>query len=260
MIARDARAKLNLYLRVVGRREDGYHLLDSLVAFCDLADTITVAPAGDLTLTIDGPLAEGLAEDPVADNLVLRAARALAGRAGVTPKAAIRLTKRIPVAAGLGGGSADAAATLLALVELWRLAMAEEELFDLAATLGADVPMCLAGQAAQVSGIGERVGPALALPQRRRGAGQSRHAVADALGLCRLCTLWRRAQDCRTVGGGAVGHHGDRPPARSARQRSDGCGAVAGADDRRCAGRAVDHEGLPCRADERQRRDMLRAL
>jgi len=165
MIIRDARAKLNLYLRVVGRRADGYHLLDSLVAFCDLADTIAVAPAGDLTLSIDGPLAGAIANEPVDANLVLRAARALAGRAGVAPKAAIRLTKRIPVAAGLGGGSADAAATLLALVDLWRVAMPEEELFDLAASLGADVPMCLAGRPAQVSGIGERVGPAAALPR-----------------------------------------------------------------------------------------------
>ena len=164
MITREARAKLNLYLRVVGRRDDGYHLLDSLIAFCDLADTIAVAPAGELTLTIDGPLAGALANEPTGSNLVLRAARTLAGRAGIAPKAAIRLTKRIPVAAGLGGGSADAAATLLALVDLWRVAMPEEELFDLAAGLGADVPMCLAGRAAHVSGIGERVGPAVALP------------------------------------------------------------------------------------------------
>ncbi|MBM3620555.1 MAG: 4-(cytidine 5'-diphospho)-2-C-methyl-D-erythritol kinase [Alphaproteobacteria bacterium] len=164
MITREARAKLNLYLRVVGRRADGYHLLDSLIAFCDLADTIAVAPAGELTLTIDGPLAGALAGEPPERNLVLRAARALAGRAGVAPKAAIRLTKRIPVAAGLGGGSADAAATLLALVDLWRVAMPEDELFDLAASLGADVPMCLAGRTAQVSGVGERVAPAVALP------------------------------------------------------------------------------------------------
>lgn len=164
MIARDARAKLNLYLRIVGRRGDGFHLLDSLVAFCDLADTVTVAPAGDLTLGIDGPLAGALADEPVESNLVLRAARALAGRAGIAPKAAIRLTKRIPVAAGLGGGSADAAASLLALVELWRVAMPAEELFDLAASLGADVPMCLAGRAAQVHGVGDRLGPAVALP------------------------------------------------------------------------------------------------
>ena len=95
---------------------------------------------------------------------MLKAARLLADRAGVAPRAALRLTKRIPVAAGLGGGSADAAAALQALVDLWRVALPVEELFDLAARLGADVPMCLAGRAALVSGIGERLAPAPPLP------------------------------------------------------------------------------------------------
>ncbi|TAJ95642.1 MAG: 4-(cytidine 5'-diphospho)-2-C-methyl-D-erythritol kinase [Reyranella sp.] len=157
-----ARAKVNLWLKVVGRRADGFHLLDSLVAFTDLADEIEVAPASDLSLQIVGPAAASLERNT--DNLALKAARLLAGRAGVAPRAALRLTKRIPVAAGLGGGSADAAATLLALVELWRVAMPQEELFDLAATLGADVPMCLAGRPALASGIGERLVPAPALP------------------------------------------------------------------------------------------------
>ena len=157
-----ARAKVNLWLNVVGRRADGFHLLDSLVAFTDLADEIEVAPAPALSLEVVGPAAAGLEGE--SDNLMLKAARLLAGRAGVAPRAALRLTKRIPVAAGLGGGSADAAATLLALVDLWRVAMPEEELFDLAATLGADVPMCLAGRPALVSGIGERLAPAPALP------------------------------------------------------------------------------------------------
>lgn len=157
-----ARAKVNLWLNVVGRRADGYHLLESLVAFTDLADEIEVAPARELSLAIAGPAAAALAGDT--DNLVLKAARLLAGRAGVAPRAAIRLTKRIPVAAGLGGGSADAAATLRALVDLWRVATPEEELFDLAAALGADVPMCLAGRACFVSGIGERLAPAPRLP------------------------------------------------------------------------------------------------
>lgn len=157
-----ARAKVNLWLNVVGRRADGYHLLDSLVAFTDLADEIEVAPGPALSLAVAGPAAAALEGDP--DNLVLKAARLLAGRAGVAPRAALRLTKRIPVAAGLGGGSADAAATLLALVDLWRVAMPQEELFDLAATLGADVPMCLAGRPALASGIGERLAPAPALP------------------------------------------------------------------------------------------------
>lgn len=157
-----ARAKVNLWLNVVGRRADGYHLLDSLVAFTDLADEIDVSAAPDLSLEVAGPGAVSLRDE--ADNLVLRAARLLAGRAGLAPRAALRLTKHIPVAAGLGGGSADAAAALLALVDLWRVAMPEEELFDLAAELGADVPMCLAGRPALVAGVGERLAPAPRLP------------------------------------------------------------------------------------------------
>jgi 4-diphosphocytidyl-2-C-methyl-D-erythritol kinase len=157
-----APAKINLWLNVVGRRADGYHLLDSLVAFTDLADEIEAMPADRLSLEINGPLAAALAGEP--DNLVLKAARLLADRGAVAPRAALSLTKRIPVAAGLGGGSADAAAALHALVELWRLALPVEELFDLAGRLGADVPMCLAGRAALVSGVGERLLPAPPLP------------------------------------------------------------------------------------------------
>jgi len=157
-----ARAKVNLWLKVVGRRADGYHLLDSLVAFADLADSLDAVSADTLSLAVDGPAAASLAAE--GDNLVLKAARLLADHAGVAPHAALRLTKRIPVAAGLGGGSADAATALQALVELWRLAPTAEELFDLAARLGADVPMCLAGRPALVSGIGEKLEPAPSLP------------------------------------------------------------------------------------------------
>lgn len=159
---RFAHAKVNLWLNVVGRRSDGYHLLDSLVAFVDLADTLEARPSDLLSLEIDGPYANDLAHE--SDNLVLKAARLLADRAGVAPRAAIRLGKHIPVAAGLGGGSADAAAALRALSDLWRVALPEEELFDLAASLGADVPMCLVGRTALVWGAGERLKPAPALP------------------------------------------------------------------------------------------------
>jgi 4-diphosphocytidyl-2-C-methyl-D-erythritol kinase len=158
-----ARAKVNLWLNVVGRRADGYHLLDSLIAFTDLADEIAAAPADRLTLAVDGPLAAVLAEEGD-NNLVLKAARLLADRAGVAPRVALTLTKRIPVAAGLGGGSADAAATLRALIDLWHVALPVEELFDLAARLGADVPMCFAGRAALASGVGEQLAPAPPLP------------------------------------------------------------------------------------------------
>lgn len=160
---RPAHAKVNLWLNVVGRRDDGYHLLDSLVAFVDLADRVEARPADRLSLDIDGPLAGALAGE--ADNLVLKAARLLADRAAVAPRAAIRLAKHVPVAAGLGGGSADAAAALRELVDLWRVAMPEEALFDLAARLGADVPMCLAGRTAFVSGVGERLVWAPPLPE-----------------------------------------------------------------------------------------------
>jgi 4-diphosphocytidyl-2-C-methyl-D-erythritol kinase len=157
-----APAKVNLWLNVVGKRAEGYHLLDSLVAFADLTDTLEAVPASGLSLMIEGPQAGSLGDEP--DNLVLKAARALAARTGVAPRASLRLTKNIPIAAGLGGGSADAAAALRALIDLWRVAQPIEELFDLAATLGADVPMCLAGRPSIASGIGDRLTPAPALP------------------------------------------------------------------------------------------------
>ena len=157
-----APAKINLYLHVTGRRDDGYHELDSLVAFADVHDTVAVSPSATLGQAIDGPFAEALSDE--GDNLVLKAARALADRAGVSDGAAIRLTKRLPVAAGIGGGSADAAAALQALTALWSLDVAESTLMDIGLALGADVPICLAGHAAFVGGIGERIDRAPALP------------------------------------------------------------------------------------------------
>lgn len=157
-----ARAKVNLYLHVTGRRADGYHLLDSLIVFAEGGDTITAAPADDLTLAIEGPFAEGLACGP--ENLVLRAAQALRDLTGCGKGAAIRLGKNLPVASGIGGGSADAAATLRALCELWRLAPDERALLELTARLGADVPVCLAGRPSFVGGIGEEIAPARGLP------------------------------------------------------------------------------------------------
>ncbi|WP_395711018.1 4-(cytidine 5'-diphospho)-2-C-methyl-D-erythritol kinase [Reyranella sp.] len=159
---RTACAKVNLWLNVVGRRADGYHLLDSLVAFVDLADTVDAQRSDRLSLEVTGPGSAALAGE--ADNLVLKAARLLAERAGVPPLAALSLVKRIPVAAGLGGGSADAAAALHVLAELWRLALPEDTLLEVAGALGADVPMCLAGRTALATGIGDRLQPAPALP------------------------------------------------------------------------------------------------
>ncbi|RNF33619.1 4-(cytidine 5'-diphospho)-2-C-methyl-D-erythritol kinase [Paracoccus methylarcula] len=144
-----APAKLNLALHVTGRRADGYHLLDSLVCFASVGDELHLSP-GPLSLSIDGPFGEGLAPDD--DNLCLRAAR-LSGA-----EAAIRLTKNLPVASGIGGGSADAAAVLRGL-----LRMGYELPPDLQ-RLGADVPVCLASASARMQGIGEHVTPLPALP------------------------------------------------------------------------------------------------
>ncbi len=155
-----APAKVNLFLHVLGRRADGYHLLDSLVVFAAVADRLSAAPARALALEIGGPQAASLAA--AADNLVLRAARALAPAA----PAALRfvLEKNLPVAAGIGGGSADAAAALRLLARLGYVG-AGAELASIAATLGADVPVCLASRPARAGGVGERLGPAPRLPE-----------------------------------------------------------------------------------------------
>ena len=157
-----APAKVNLYLHVTGRRADGYHLLDSLVVFAGVGDRLDVGAADVLALELAGSGAGALEAEP--DNLVLRAARALAAEAGIGPRARIRLAKELPVAAGLGGGSADAAATLRALQRLWGITVAPGRLAEIAAALGADVPACIASAPCRMEGIGEVLGPAPALP------------------------------------------------------------------------------------------------
>jgi 4-diphosphocytidyl-2-C-methyl-D-erythritol kinase len=157
-----APAKVNLYLHVTGRRDDGYHLLDSLVVFAGIGDTLSAEPAESLSLRVAGRFAAGLAAE--ADNLVLRAARMLAAEAGVAAAAHLVLEKHLPVASGIGGGSADAAAALRLLCRLWRLSPDPAVLARLAAGLGADVPVCLAGRSARMGGVGERLAPAPALP------------------------------------------------------------------------------------------------
>jgi 4-diphosphocytidyl-2-C-methyl-D-erythritol kinase len=157
-----ARAKVNLYLRVTGRRADGYHLLDSLAVFADAKDIVTAGHAEDLTLDIRG--AEAVALTGEADNLVLRAARALAEVTGRAPKAAITLTKLLPVASGIGGGSADAAAALRVLDALWQTGLDHAALEGIAARLGADVPVCVASRPARMMGVGEILSAAPDLP------------------------------------------------------------------------------------------------
>lgn len=159
-----APAKINLYLHVTGKRPDGYHLLDSLIAFAGIQDRVSVAPADGVSLTIEGPYGDDL-KGTQADNLVLRAARHLGAAAGTEAGADIRLDKRLPVASGIGGGSADAAAALTGLSELWGVDGAGgPDLEKLALDLGADVPACLFGSAAFIGGIGEEIARSPALP------------------------------------------------------------------------------------------------
>jgi 4-diphosphocytidyl-2-C-methyl-D-erythritol kinase len=161
-LTEDARAKINLHLHVVGRRDDGYHLLDSLVVFAEVGDRLTVTPARDLSLDITGPFAAGLRAEP--DNLVLRAARWLAAEVGIAPYGHLILDKHLPVSSGIGGGSADAAAALRLLSRLWRIDPAPDRLNPIAERLGADVPVCLLNRPARLAGIGEQLRPAPALP------------------------------------------------------------------------------------------------
>lgn len=150
-----APAKINLTLQVGAARADGMHPLQSAVVFADVGDWIEATAAPRLELVLDGPFA--LALDQTDDNLVLRAAAALNAATGQRNTAALRLTKNLPLASGIGGGSADAAATLKALNSLWRLGLADAALADIGATLGADVPVCVGARPAWMTGIGEQI-------------------------------------------------------------------------------------------------------
>ncbi len=158
MLTRIAPAKINLALHVTGLRADGYHELDSLVTFAQLGDRLTFARSDELSLTLSGPHGASLTVD--GDNLVLKAARALQCVVGAPQAgAAINLEKNLPIASGIGGGSADAAATLLGLRELWEVDVNDAKLSALGLSLGADVPMCLNGKPLRASGIGEILEP-----------------------------------------------------------------------------------------------------
>src|SRR4029077_17562445 len=155
------RAKVNLTLRVVGRRVDGYHDLESVVAFADCADRVTLTPGAELSLKTTGPLAQACGD--TADNLVLKAARLLAERVPDLKLGEFILDKVLPVAAGIGGGSADAAAALGALARRTGLVLSDPRLSDVALLTGADVPVCLASRACDMAGVGETLMP-LSLP------------------------------------------------------------------------------------------------
>ena len=173
-----APAKINLALHVTGRRDDGYHLLDSLVVFADAGDWLHAAPGEGLTLTLMGPRADGV---PVDGNLVLRAAAALCGAAGRPDLgASLTLEKHLPAAAGIGGGSSDAAAALRALDRLWGLGLSTDDLRAIGYKLGADVPVCLAAASARIQGIGERITLLPGLPKAHLVLANPGRVVATA--------------------------------------------------------------------------------
>jgi len=171
IIAVLAPAKINLYLHVTGRRADGYHTLDSLVVFADMGDRIRLKPAKELSFSIDGPYARafpasGKDSSPNSANLVVRAAHRLADAIQRDLALDIRLTKNLPPASGIGGGSTDAAATIWALLEWWGIPpQAVPGLDDLMLGLGADVPVCFACAATRMTGIGEKLEPVEALEE-----------------------------------------------------------------------------------------------
>ncbi|MEO8714443.1 MAG: 4-(cytidine 5'-diphospho)-2-C-methyl-D-erythritol kinase [Acetobacteraceae bacterium] len=158
MLTEAAPAKVNLFLHVTGKRPDGYHELDSLAVFAGAADALRAEPAEALSLTLHGPFSAALDAEP--DNLVLRAARGLAAAARRPARVRLALEKNLPVASGIGGGSADAGACLRLLGRLWDVTPAPE----LTLSLGADVPVCLAGRASRMAGVGECLTAPPALP------------------------------------------------------------------------------------------------
>ena len=162
-LATRAPAKVNLTLSVLGRRADGYHELDSLVAFAGVGDELSLTPGESGDLLLSGPFAAGLSTGP--DNLVLKAERALREEISGLRSGRFRLVKRLPVASGIGGGSADAAAALRLLARLNDLPLSHPALLAAAGRIGADVPVCLEMRARIMRGIGERLGQPLRLPR-----------------------------------------------------------------------------------------------
>lgn len=188
LLRQRAHAKINLALHIIGRRGDGYHELDSIVAFADVADVLTISPAAQLAIGLSGPFAKELASGD--ENIVLKAWRLLADFAGTVSPVAFHLEKNLPVAAGIGGGSADAAAALRGLVQYFNLSISPPELHKLALELGADVPVCLIQKTCRMRGIGEiispvhiKLPPAIVLVNPRIPSPTSK--VFDALGLTR---------------------------------------------------------------------------
>lgn len=187
MLTETARAKVNLTLRVLGRRADGYHDLESLVVFADCADTLTLTPGPDLTLATGGPGAQDCGE--MSDNLVVRAALLLGERIPGLTLGRFTLDKHLPVAAGIGGGSADAAAALRLLAQANNLAIDDPRIVDVARDTGADIPVCLASRACTMTGVGENLSmldiPAMPCVMVNPRVGVATKDVFTALGLAK---------------------------------------------------------------------------
>ena len=185
VLSDQARAKVNLTLRVNGRRTDGYHDLESVVAFADCADRLTLTPGPDLDLKMLGPLAAACGD--TSDNLVLKAARLLAERVPGMKVGSFTLDKALPVAAGIGGGSADAAAALRLLAQLNGIALDDVRIIEVAKLTGADVPVCVNSSGCVMTGVGEALQP-LTLPKMpcvmvNPGVPVATRDVFNALGL-----------------------------------------------------------------------------
>lgn len=159
-----APAKLNLYLHVTGRRADGYHMLDSLVGFADVGDRLTLEASDQFSFVLDGPMAGALQDEDQSNNLVVRAVHALGMALNKKPDFKITLTKNLPIASGIGGGSADAAAALRLMAAYWGMAPNAPMLYEIAGSLGQDVPCCLTADSCYFEGIGDRTSFAPELP------------------------------------------------------------------------------------------------
>ncbi len=218
-----AHAKVNLTLRVIGRRADGYHDIESLVVFAGIGDVLTFLPAATLALAVRGPTAT--ASGAIADNLVLRAARALADRVEGIKLGRFALSKRLPVAAGLGGGSADAAAALRILACENNMGLDDPRLMQAAQATGADVPVCLEQRARLMRGIGDILSNPLDVPRLAAILVNPGVAIAttDVFSLLRVPQVGpaRLAQDEAQVGPARLPHDKTQvPPARFAQDEA----------------------------------------
>lgn len=144
---------------MVGKRQDGYHLLESIVVFTEYGDLLDAVEDDNLSLEIIGEFAADLQKFPAENNLVIKAAKSLQNYSSTKQGAKITLAKNLPIASGIGGGSADAAATIKLLCNLWQMDISEQKLLEIASSLGSDVPVCLYGKPAFMSGVGEKITP-----------------------------------------------------------------------------------------------------